>query len=296
VELLLDLTFYPVFAVFIGLEVFLSWRSQLQLYHFKDSFTNVTLSIFNGIVDLAVKGIWLFVLLYFNKYAFFHIQNVFLYWFLLFLGQDFCFWLLHYVDHKCRLFWAVHVTHHSSEKFNLTVAIRSSVFQPLYRPIYYIPLALMGFNGVHILFMFAVCNTYGFFIHTDMVGRLGFLEYIFATPSNHRVHHSSNVKYLDKNMGMVLIIWDRLFGTYQKEEEKPKYGLTKSIKNDNPFNVITYEWKNLAKDLKKPLTVRQKFMYIFGPPGWSHDGSSKTTRQLIEEAKIEAVSGEALVS
>ncbi len=288
-ELLLDLTFYPVFAVFIGLEVFLSWRSQLQLYHFKDSFTNVTLSIFNGIIDLAVKGFWLFVLLYLNKYAFFHIQNMFLYWSLLFLGQDFCFWLLHYVDHKCRLFWAVHVTHHSSEKFNLTVAIRSSVFQPLYRPIYYIPLALMGFNGVHILFMFAICNTYGFFIHTDMVGRLGFLEYIFATPSNHRVHHSSDVKYLDKNMGMVLIVWDRIFGTYQREEEKPKYGLTKSIENDSALNVITYEWKNIAKDLRKPITARQKLMYIFGPPGWSHDGSSKTTRQLIEEAKIEAL-------
>lgn len=90
-------------------------------------------------------------------------------------------------------------------------------------------------------------------------------------------------------MGMVLIVWDRIFGTYQREEEKPKYGLTKSIENDSALNVITYEWKNIAKDLRKPITARQKLMYIFGPPGWSHDGSSKTTRQLIEEAKIEAL-------
>jgi sterol desaturase/sphingolipid hydroxylase (fatty acid hydroxylase superfamily) len=198
------------------------------------------------------------------------------------------FYWLHRVDHYCRLFWAIHVTHHSSEEFNLTVGFRSSVFQPLYRFIYFIPLALLGFRGIDIMFIYAATQIYGILIHTKAIDKLGFIEWFMSTPSHHRVHHASNVKYLDKNMGMVLIIWDRLFGTFQAEDknETVVYGLTENIKTYNPVQMVFHEWINIFKDLKKPASLKAKLMYIFGPPGWSHDGSKKTARQLRDELDL----------
>jgi sterol desaturase/sphingolipid hydroxylase (fatty acid hydroxylase superfamily) len=192
------------------------------------------------------------------------------------------YYWLHRVDHYCRLFWAVHVTHHSSEEFNLTVGFRSSVFQPLYRFVYFIPLALIGFKGIDIMFIYAATQIYGILIHTKTIGKLGFIEWFMSTPSHHRVHHASNVKYLDKNMGMVFIIWDRLFGTFEKEDENEKviYGLTENIKTYHPVKMVFHEWVSIGKDLRKPSSLHHKFMYLFGPPGWSHDGSKKTARQL----------------
>jgi sterol desaturase/sphingolipid hydroxylase (fatty acid hydroxylase superfamily) len=288
-DVLFDLLTYPVFAVLIGLEMALSWYHNLKLYTFKDTITNLSCSAAEAVVDVAMKSTGLLLLLFFNRYAVWHTENHVLYWTLLFLGQDFMYWFLHWVDHNVRLFWAVHVTHHSSEEFNLTVAVRSSVLQPLYRNIYYIPLALLGFHALDILLMYAICNTYGFFIHTKAVRKLGLLDYFMATPSNHRVHHASNVKYLDRNMGMVLVIWDQIFGTYAAEEEEPVYGLTKNVESHNIINVITYEWRNMIADLRTPgLSFRQRFMYVFGPPGWSHDGSRQTAKQMREELELQS--------
>ncbi len=131
--------------------------------------------------------------------------------------------------------------------------------------------------------MYAATQIYGILIHTKTVGKLGFLEWFLSTPSHHRVHHASNVKYLDKNMGMVFIIWDRLFGTFQKEEEAVVYGLTTNIGTYNPFTMVFHEWKAILKDLGTSPSFKNKFMYIFGPPGWSHDGSRKTSNQLRKE-------------
>jgi sterol desaturase/sphingolipid hydroxylase (fatty acid hydroxylase superfamily) len=206
---------------------------------------------------------------------------------MLLLLEDFAFYWEHRIDHYCRFFWAVHVTHHSSDKFNLTTGFRSSVFQPLYRFIYFIPLALMGFKTWDIMFMYAATQIYGILIHTEYVNKLGFLEYILATPSHHRVHHASNIKYLDKNMGMVFIFWDKLFGTFEPEdnrEEPIAYGLTKKLDHPHhPVNIVMHEWKAIYKDLKRPLPLFTRLKYVFMPPGWSHDGSSKTSRQLQEE-------------
>jgi sterol desaturase/sphingolipid hydroxylase (fatty acid hydroxylase superfamily) len=196
------------------------------------------------------------------------------------------FYWLHRVDHYCRLFWAVHVTHHSSEEFNLTVGFRSSVFQPLYRFIYFIPLAFFGFKGIDIMFAYSATQIVGILVHTQTVRRLGWLEYIIVTPSHHRVHHGSNARYLDKNMGMFLIVWDKLFGTFQAEldEEPVRYGLTTNLESKHPLHVVFHEWKNIFKDVLNPqLPLRAKFMYVFGPPGWSHDGSRKTSQQLRQE-------------
>ena len=193
------------------------------------------------------------------------------------------FYWLHRVDHYCRLFWAVHVTHHSSEEFNLTVGFRSSVFQPLYRFVYFIPLSLIGFNPLDTMFMYAATQIYGILIHTKTVGKLSFLEWFLSTPSHHRVHHGSNIKYLDKNMGMVFIIWDKLFGTFAEEKEVVVYGLTTNINTYHPIKMVFHEWKNILNDLKKKVSLKNKLMYVLGPPGWSHDGSTKTSSQLRAE-------------
>jgi hypothetical protein len=193
------------------------------------------------------------------------------------------------VDHYCRLFWATHVTHHSSEKFNFTVGFRSSVMEPLYRFIYFIPIAWLGFQPIDIAFIYAATQTWGILVHTEKIGKTGWLEYILVTPSHHRVHHGSNAKYLDKNLGMFLIIWDKLFGTFQPElpataYEPIRYGLTKPLEKQDPVNIVVHEWKSIGRDLrKKGLSFRQRWKYLFGPPGWSHDGSSKTSAELREQ-------------
>lgn len=269
--------------VFILAEMIYSHYANRKLYTTGDTMINLMCTSLNFINDLVFRGFTLAILLFFNEYSFFHFETKGLsYWILLFLAQDFAYYVLHYVDHYCRFFWATHVTHHSSQKFNLTVAIRSSVFQPFYRFLFYIPLAFVGFEALDIVFMYAVCQVYGFFVHTETVGKLGWLEYIFVTPSHHRVHHASNPKYLDSNMGMVLIIWDRIFGTFVEEDENEPvvYGLTKNLDEQTPVKVVFHEWAQLWKDVKNAPDWNAKFMYIFGPPGWSHDGSRETSVQM----------------
>lgn len=285
-ESLLIIISTPLYAMLIGVELLLSYMHNRHYYTGKGLLVNVYLSALNFGLDILLRGVCLFVLHYFFQFRFFEVQHVFLYWFALLIAEDFIYYVLHYVDHYCRLFWAVHVTHHSSEEFNLTVGFRSSVFQPLYRFIYFIPLPLMGFQPADIMFMYAATQIYGILIHTQYVGKLGFLEWFMATPSHHRVHHGSNARYLDRNMGMVFIIWDRLFGTFQAEEEPVKYGLTQNINTHHPVKVVFHEWQSIWHDLQKPASLKAKLMYIFGPPGWSHDGSKKTSRQLRSEAGI----------
>lgn len=275
----------PIYALVIGAEILFSYFHNKHYYSVKGTLANIYLSALNFTLDIVLRVICLFVLNYFYQYKVYQIQNIYLYWFLLVVTQDFMFYWLHRVDHYCRLFWAVHVTHHSSEEFNLTVGFRSSVFQPVYRFIYFIPLSLIGFKGIDIMFVYAATQIYGILIHTQYINKLGFLEYFMSTPSHHRVHHGSNVKYLDKNMGMLLIIWDKMFGTFQAEEpnEKVVYGLTENIKTYNPLKMVFHEWVNIFNDFIKAPSIKAKFMYVFGPPGWSHDGSKKTSRQLRDE-------------
>ena len=210
-----------------------------KIYTWKGIFTNFYLMILNGGLDLLLRGATLFVLDYFYTHHWLSMTNAFSYWFLLLLAEDFVYYWLHRWDHEIRLFWAVHVTHHSSEQMNFTVGFRSSVFQPLYRFIYFIPLALAGFRPLDILFVYSATQIWGIFVHTELIGKMGWLEYILVTPSHHRVHHASNPKYLDKNMGMFLIIWDQLFGTFQPElseaEYQPrKYGLSTALTKNTP--------------------------------------------------------------
>jgi sterol desaturase/sphingolipid hydroxylase (fatty acid hydroxylase superfamily) len=282
-EALLVMISTPIYIIVIGAEILFSHFHNHGTYSKKGIIENIYLMFMNMGLDILMRGVCLIILNFFFRFHFIEIQNQWLYWIILLIAQDFLFYLLHYVDHYCRFFWAVHVTHHSSEEFNLTVGFRSSVFQPLYRFIYFIPLSLSGFDGKDIMFIYSATQIYGILIHTKYIGKLGFLEWFMSTPSHHRVHHGSNIPYLDKNMGMVFIIWDRLFGTFAEEQEEVRYGLTENIKSRNPSVVVFHEWKNILRDLRKETSLKNKLMYMFGPPGWSHDGSRKTSRQLRNE-------------
>jgi sterol desaturase/sphingolipid hydroxylase (fatty acid hydroxylase superfamily) len=282
-EAILVLISTPIYAVVIGIEIIFSHLHNHKKYSNKGLITNIYLMLANMSLDFLMRGICLMVLNYFFQFHFVAIYNQWAYWILLLVLQDFMFYWLHYVDHYCRLFWAVHVTHHSSEEFNLTVGFRSSVFQPLYRFIYFIPLSFLGFDGKDVMFIYSATQIYGILIHTQYVGKLGFLEYFMSTPSHHRVHHGSNIAYLDKNMGMVFIFWDKLFGTFQAEVEIVKYGLTENIASHHPLKVIFHEWSAIIKDVRTAPDFKSKWMYIFGPPGWSHDGRKKTSDQLRAE-------------
>ncbi|MEI9946016.1 MAG: sterol desaturase family protein [Chitinophagaceae bacterium] len=283
----------PLYLIVIGLELLLSHLRKQETYTWKDTLQNVYLMLLNGGLDLLFRIIYIGVILsfFYDHRLLPSIQNPWLYWPVLLVFEDFMYYWLHRVDHFCRLFWATHVTHHSSPKFNLTVGFRSSVMEPLYRFVYFIPIALCGFQPIDIAFIYAATQIWGILVHTEKIKKLGWIEYILVTPSHHRVHHGSNIKYLDKNMGMFLIIWDKLFGTFQpelpaEEYEAIKYGLTTPLEKQTPVNIVFHEWDNIGKDLRrKDLGWKQKWGYLFGPPGWSHDGSRMTSEQLRKKEK-----------
>lgn len=259
-----------------------------KYYSVKGTFINIYLCVLNGGIDLLFRAVYIFILL--SIYQFHFVDFSFtpvLYWSLLFILEDLAFYIEHRVDHFCRFFWAMHVTHHSSEEFNLTTGFRSSVLQPLYRFIYFFPLVLLGFKPIDIVFMYSLTQIYGILVHTQYISKMpAWFEAIFVSPSHHRVHHASNVRYLDRNMGMVLIIWDRLFGTFQHEvEEDPvKYGLTRQLKNPHHLTkIIFHEWQDIGRDMRKKVSFAVKIKYLIMPPGWSHDGSTKTAKQLRKE-------------
>ncbi|MBC7412255.1 MAG: sterol desaturase family protein [Bacteroidia bacterium] len=279
----------PLQTIFICTEILLSNLHDRKFYTIKDTITNLYLMVLNfGLDVLLLAVVTLPILTWACQYHLFTINNSIAYWLVLLVAEDFMFYWEHYFDHRIRFFWAVHATHHSSDFYNLTVGFRSSVFQPLYRFVYFLPLALMGFKALDIMFMYSFTQIYGILIHTQGVHKLGFLEHILATPSHHRVHHASNTKYLDKNMGMVFIFWDKLFGTFQpelseKEYQKIEYGLTHKLADTGPINTMFHEFIGIADDWKRNVDFKTKLHYTFMPPGWSHDGSRQTSKELQAE-------------
>lgn len=268
-------------------EMYFSYTHDRKLYRGRDTLTNMYLMAASFVINLATKASTFILLEYiYRHHRLFQISNVIVYWVVLVLVQDFLYWVLHYTGHYVRFFWAMHVTHHSSPYFNLTTGFRSTVFEPLYRVFFYLPLAFMGFSAFDILFTYLITQIYGNLVHTQTIGRLHpIFEYIFVTPSHHRVHHASNLRYLDKNMGMVLILWDRMFGTFQKELENEDiiYGLTKQPEDTGAVNIIFHEFRALLADVKKASKLSDKIKYFLYPPGWSHDGSTQTARVMQRE-------------
>lgn len=267
-------------------EMYVSYAHDKKHYSRRDTWNNVYLMALAFLINLSTKTATFFLLNFCYQFRLFEIKNIVVYWIVLVLAQDVLYWILHTSGHYTRLFWAMHVTHHSSPKFNLTTGFRSTVFEPLYRVFFYLPLAFMGFSAIDILFAYLVTQLYGNAVHTQAVGKLHpIIEYIFVTPSHHRVHHASNLIYLDKNMGMVLIIWDRIFGTFQEElpEEKIVYGLTHQPEDMGPVNIVFHEFRAMSADIKRAPGLKHKIGYLLFPPGWSHDGSTQTAKVMQQE-------------
>ena len=275
----------PIYAVIIPLEIFLSNFRKLHFYSWKETLMNIYLNLLNAGIDFILRFFIAYALLsYLYQYHLAIHWSPVVYWVVLLFGEDLLFWLEHFVDHKVRIFWAVHVTHHSSPEYNLSTGFRSSVFMPVYKYLYFMPLVLLNFRPMDVVFMYSITQIYGILVHTQAIKKLPrWVELIFVTPSHHRVHHASNIPYLDRNMGMVFIIWDRIFGTFTEElpDEVPHYGITKPIEKPfHPINIVLHEWKEINKDLKKSKSLKDKLGYLFQPPGWSHDNSSMTSKEL----------------
>lgn len=214
---------------------------------------------------------------------------------LLFLGEDLCYYWFHRSHHEVRVLWAAHVHHHSSRYFNLSTALRQPWFTPLTGPVFWLPLALLGYSPPLILTAQAVSLLYQFWIHTEVVRRLPrAFEWLLNTPSHHRVHHGKNAAYLDRNHGGVLILWDRLFGTFagEDEQEPVRYGLTHDLHTHHPWTIATHELSALVRDVRRARSARDALRYLFAPPGWSPDGSSLTARQLRQALDRRQAGGE----
>lgn len=203
-------------------------------------------------------------------------------WILCFLGDDFSFYWHHRFSHNVRLLWAAHLPHHSAKTYNLTISIRNGWFITLYKPIFWLWMPLVGFEPAMIATALIVNSMYQFFLHSQLIPSLGIYEKLFNTPYIHQVHHSCNIEYLDKNHGGILLIWDKMFGTFLKPMKGVdcKYGIMHDPDTYNPVTHNFFEFAEIWKDMKKSPKFKDKFMYVFGPPGWSHDNSTMTAKQL----------------
>ena len=201
----------------------------------------------------------------------------------LFIGQEFCYYWYHRAAHRVRWFWSAHAVHHSPNELTLAAAFRIGIFGKLTgTALFFVPLVWLGFDVRTVFSVLTLNLLYQFWIHVTWIPRLGWLEYVLNTPSSHRVHHASNTDYLDANFGGVLIVFDRLFGTYiaERDDLPCRYGLVEPQTSYNPLRVEFTPWLNLARDLARARSVRAVLGHLFMPPGWRPDGQGHTTADL----------------
>lgn len=271
----------PLFVLLILVELFLDSKEKLQIYHPKEAWASIAMGAGSVVINLFTKFVYFVAFTYlYENFSLWQLGFEWWVWLIAFFADDFSFYWHHRLSHQIRLLWAAHSNHHSSQDYNLAIALRQSWSEGFYKFLFYAWMPLVGIPPLMVFTMISISLIYQFFLHTQMVRKLGFLEYFLNTPSHHRVHHGVNPQYLDKNHGGVLIIWDKIFGTFEPEQEKVVYGMTKNIQTHNPFFIAIAEFQNIAKDLKKTTSFTNKLKYLFFPPGWSHDGSSKTTKEL----------------
>lgn len=251
------------------MELLVQYFTREKLYRLSDAVTNISCGITQQIsgIFLKVSLLAVYELLY-QHLSIFTIPFNLRTGLLLFVLADFCYYWAHRKSHEINPFWGGHVVHHQSEDYNFSVALRQGSFQAIWTSMFYWPLAILGFDTLSFVFVSALVTIYQFWIHTEKVGKLGLLEWVFNTPSHHRVHHGRDPKYIDKNHAGVFIVWDRMFGTFQEEEEKPTYGITTPVKSWNPVwvNLQHYQWMWSQLKLTKGLTDKVKF--LFYKPGW----------------------------
>jgi sterol desaturase/sphingolipid hydroxylase (fatty acid hydroxylase superfamily) len=278
----------PFFVFAMLLEFVVSSSKNMKSYTAKDAFSSIAMGLGNVFIGFLSK-LFVFAALYY-VYESFRIFTIPITWWsfvILFFLDDFSYYWFHRTSHENRFFWASHVVHHSSRHYNLSTALRQTWTGGLYSFIFWLWLPLLGFHPGMILFQMSISLLYQFWIHTELIQQMPkWIEFFFNTPSHHRVHHGSNPIYLDRNHAGILIIWDRLFGTFQPElkHEKVKYGLVVNIKTYNPILIAFNEWGALFKDLiTRNLSVTNRIKYLYKPPGWKHDGTGKLSSDLKEE-------------
>ncbi|PWU00833.1 MAG: C-5 sterol desaturase [Bacteroidetes bacterium] len=279
----------PAFIILLLIEAWYSYKEKKEFYTGKDTFASLAMGIGNVLTGFVSKILVLGSLELVYQFRLFTLGYQWWVWVLAFFADDFSYYWFHRTSHRVRWFWASHVVHHSSEHYNLSTALRQTWtgnFAGSF--LFWLWMPLVGFDPIIVLLMQQISLIYQFWIHTEAIDKLPRpLEYILNTPSHHRVHHGSDLKYLDKNHGGIMIIWDRMFGTFQPEEERPKYGLTRNIHNYNPFVIAFKEWKDMFSKAFRSGSVKNGINYIIQPPGWSHDGSEKTASQMRKEAGID---------
>jgi len=276
----------PFFVVAILIEVFvIRYLKGRGDYETGDTTTSLLMGVGNVASGLLLGFIAFGVLMWAWQFRIVDLGSSWWVIALCFVLDDLRYYWYHRIAHRCRWVWAEHVIHHSSQHYNLSTALRQSwtgTFTGMF--ILRIPLALIGFHPVLLLFVGGLNLVYQFWIHTETIGRMWRpIEWIFNTPSHHRVHHATNPRYLDSNYAGTLIIWDRMFGTFVPEldEDMPRYGIVKNIGTYNPVRVAFHEWVDMFRDAMRPgLSLRQRLSYLFAPPGWSHDGSRKGSELL----------------
>ncbi|HEY3429423.1 MAG TPA: sterol desaturase family protein [Cyclobacteriaceae bacterium] len=258
----------PAFFLFIGLEYAAAKRlGKSSLFKFDSSIANISIGLAERLINLFITASFYSMFVYvYEHYAVFKISDSWIVWILILLATDLVWYWYHRLGHEINIFWAAHIVHHQSEEFNYTVSARITVFQALIRNVFWCLLPLAGFNPTMVFATLIIHGAYSFFTHTQMIGKLGWLEYIFITPSHHGVHHASNEKYLNKNYGDLFVFWDKLFGTFQKEEEKPVYGLTHPLKSNSFIWQHFHYFLEILEAVKRTTGFRGKLKVIFGPP------------------------------
>lgn len=277
--------FLPIFLAALLLEILIDRKKNLQLFEKNDTIASLWMTVFVVFVDLLPKLGALVAFFYLHSISPLAdvVQRQWWAWGLLFFLDDLAYYCMHRSNHEVRLLWAGHVSHHSAIRMNFATALRQGVMERLHKYIFWLPLPLLGFDPLMIFTMMSINLFYQFWLHTELVDRLPtWFEAVFNTPSHHRVHHASNIRYLDCNHAGVLIIWDKLFGTFspEVEGEPPVYGLTENITSYNPIHVATHEYSAIASDVRRTEKLREKLSYIFKAPGWSHDGEDKRAKVL----------------
>ena len=261
----------PLIIIAIALEAAVSGWENTNYYERSDTWGTIGLLFGNITMAAVTQGVVLSFSFYLYQFRLVEINAlipVWAVWILTFLTIDFTFYWYHRASHRIRFLWAIHMNHHSSVEMNFSVAFRQAWFGPLSKIPFFAMLPLVGFDP-SITVVAGVCATlWGVVGHTQWIGKLGYLDKVFNTPSTHRVHHGINPEYIDKNYGNLFIIWDRIFGTYAEEKAPAVFGLVKNLETNNPITITFHTWRKMLKDIKQAQSILEVMGYCVGPPDW----------------------------
>ena len=261
----------PIVLLLIAAEVIYSTVNGLGLYKFRDTLAGLGLLIGNFMVGLLTKSSIFFLYVYLYQFKFITVNELlptWAVWIVTFVMIDFVYYWYHRFSHRVRFMWAVHMNHHSSEEMNFTVSLRQAWFGPITKVPFFIVMPLIGFDPIITAVAGVASTLWGVIGHTQWIRRLGVLEYILVTPSSHRVHHGSNECYIDKNYGNLLIVWDRLFGTFAEEIEPVRFGIRENVKTFNPIKITFMFWQQMVSDFKNSKNQKERLLSFFGKPEW----------------------------